>query len=225
MQKFSDPISAFGGVVACNFKINRSIATEMNKTFFEVILAKGFDKKAINIFKTRKNIRLIDISKFKFNNNMSIKSFGDAFLLQEKDSLVFENKNLKFVTNKKPSKSELKDIRFAFKICKFVKSNAIVIVKNNSTIGIGAGQQNRLDSSRIAVQKSKTISAKKINKFSGRVRRFFPFADGIKTLIKAGVKLIVQPGGSIRDGEVIERERANRAGVKMIFTGIRHFNH
>ena len=154
---------------------------------------------------------------------MSIKSFGDAFLLQEKDSLVFENKNLKFVTNKKPSKSELKDIRFAFKICKFVKSNAIVIVKNNSTIGIGAGQQNRLDSSRIAVQKAKQFQPRKLINSVAASDAFFPFADGIKTLIKAGVKLIVQPGGSIRDGEVIEA--ANRAGVKMIFTGIRHFNH
>ena len=130
---------------------------------------------------------------------------------------------MKFVSKIKPKKSELKEIEFAYKICKFVKSNAIVIVKDHATIGIGAGQQNRLDSCKIATQKAKKFQPKKLFNSIAASDAFFPFADGIKTLIKSGVKLIVQPGGSIRDQEVIEE--ANKAKIKMIFTGTRHFNH
>ena len=221
--KASDPVSAFGGVVACNFKVNKKIAVEMNKTFFEVIMANGFDDKAINIFKKKKNMRLIDISNLKFTSDLTTKTLDNFFLLQEKDKMIFNDKDLKFVTKNKPTKKEIKEMRFAFNICKFVKSNAIVIVKDNSTIGIGAGQQNRLDSSKIAVQKAKQFQSKKLINSVAASDAFFPFADGIKTLIHAGVKLIIQPGGSIRDKEVIEA--ANKAGIKMVFTGIRHFNH
>ena len=117
----------------------------------------------------------------------------------------------------------MKEIEFAFKVCKFVKSNAIVIVKNQSTIGIGAGQQNRLDSSKIATQKAKQFQPSKLTNSVAASDAFFPFADGLRTLIDAGVKTIIQPGGSIRDKEVIDA--ANRAKIKMIFTGVRHFNH
>ena len=219
----SDPISAFGGIVACNYKINNKIAKEINKTFFEVILAKGFDKKALRILKKKKKMRVIDISKYKYETKTTVKFFDNSFLLQEKDGLVFHKKKLKCVTKKKPSSKELKDIEFAFKICKFVKSNAIVIVKDSSTIGIGAGQQNRLDSCKIATQKARKFQPKHLMNSVAASDAFFPFADGIKTLINAGVKTIVQPGGSIRDKEVIEA--ANKANIKMIFTGIRHFNH
>ena len=116
-----------------------------------------------------------------------------------------------------------KELEFAFKVCKYVKSNAIVITKDNATIGIGAGQQNRLDSCKIATQKAKKFQPKKLYNSIAASDAFFPFADGIKTLINSGVKLIVQPGGSIRDKEVIDA--ANSAGIKMVFTGIRHFNH
>ena len=219
----SDPISAFGGIVACNYKINNKIAFEINKTFFEVILAKGFEKKALRILKKKKNMRVIDISKFNYESKTMSKFFDSSFLLQEKDDLVFNKKKLKFVTKNKPTEKELKEIEFAFRICKFVKSNAIVIVKDNSTIGIGAGQQNRLDSCKIAVQKARKFQPKNLINSIAASDAFFPFADGIKTLINAGVKTIVQPGGSIRDKEVIEA--ANKAKIKMIFTGIRHFNH
>ena len=219
----SDPVSAFGGIVACNYNINRKIALEINKTFFEVILAKGFDKKALRILKKKKNMRLIDISKFNYESKTTIKFFDNSFLLQEKDNLVFDRKKLKFVTKNKPSNKELKDIEFAFRVCKYVKSNAIVIVKDNSTIGIGAGQQNRLDSCKIAAQKARKFQPRQLINSIAASDAFFPFADGIKTLINAGVKIIVQPGGSIRDKEVIEV--ANKAKIKMIFTGIRHFNH
>tara|TARA_B100001093_G_scaffold117904_1_gene110388 strand:- start:10388 stop:11935 length:1548 start_codon:yes stop_codon:yes gene_type:complete len=222
-SKASDPTSAFGGIVACNYKINSKIALEISKTFFEVILAKGFDKKALSLLKKKKNMRVIDISKFNYESKTTGKFFDSSFLLQEKDNLVFQKKGLKCVTKNKPSSKELKDIEFAFKVCKYVKSNAIVIVKDNSTIGIGAGQQNRLDSCKIATQKARKFHPKNLVNSIAASDAFFPFADGIKTLINAGVKTIVQPGGSIRDKEVIEA--ADKAKIRMIFTGIRHFNH
>ncbi len=221
--KASDPISSFGGIVACNYKINSKIAQKINKTFFEVILANGFDKKALKILKKKKNMRLIDISKFNYESKTTGKFFDSSFLLQEKDNLIFNKKNLKCVTQNKPSIKELKDIEFAFGVCKYVKSNAIVIVKDYSTIGIGAGQQNRLDSCKIATQKARKFQPKNLINSIAASDAFFPFADGIKTLINAGVKTIVQPGGSIRDKEVIDA--ANKAKIKMIFTGVRHFNH
>ena len=219
----SDPISAFGGVVACNYKINSKIASEINKTFFEVILAKGFDKKALQMLKKKKNMRVIDISKVSYKSDTTTKIFDNSFLLQEKDELVFERKKLKFVTKNKPTKNEIKNIEFAFRICKYVKSNAIVITKDNATIGIGAGQQNRVDSCKIATQKAKKFQPKKLYNSIAASDAFFPFADGVKTLINAGVKMIVQPGGSIRDKEVISA--ANKANIKMVFTSTRHFNH
>ena len=168
-------------------------------------------------------MRVIDISRFNHESKTTIKFFDNSFLLQEKDELVFNKKNLRCVTKNKPSIKELRDIEFAFRMCKYVKSNAIVVVKDNSTIGIGAGQQNRLDSSKIAVQKAKKFQPRSLHNSVAASDAFFPFADGIKVLINAGVKTIVQPGGSIRDKEVIEE--ANRSKVKMIFTGTRHFNH
>ncbi len=219
----SDPTSAFGGVIACNYRINRKIALEINKNFLEVILAKGLDKDALEILKKKKNLRIIDISKLKLKSNVSLKSFDGSFLLQTKDEIILDKKKLKCVTNLKPNKKELAEIQFAFKICKHVKSNAIVICNNFSTIGIGAGQPSRLDSCKIAVEKAKKFQSSKIKNSIAASDAFFPFADGIKILIKAGVKTIVQPGGSIRDQEVINA--ANKAKIKMIFTGVRHFNH
>ena len=222
-SKASDPVSAFGGVVVCNFKINLKLALEINKTFFEVIMAKGFEKKGLRLLKKKKNMRLIDISQFKDDNSLSIRSLSSSFLLQEKDNKVYDYKKLKFVTKIKPSVKEIKEIEFAFRICKFVKSNAIVIVKDRSTIGIGAGQQNRLDSCRIATQKAKQFQPDKLKNSIAASDAFFPFADGIKNLINSGVKTIIQPGGSIRDKEVIKA--ADKAKIKMVFTGMRHFNH
>ena len=218
-----DPVSAFGGVVACNFKIDGKIALEISKNFLEVVLAKGFDSNSLKILKKKKNLRLIDISKYKLKNIFSIKTFDRSFLIQNKDKIVFDEKKMKCVTKLKPSKKELSEIKFAFNICKHVKSNAIVLSNNYSTIGIGAGQPSRLDSCKIAIQKARQFLPKKIKHSIAASDAFFPFADGVKILIKAGVKIIVQPGGSIRDQEVINA--ANEAKVKMLFTGIRHFNH
>jgi phosphoribosylaminoimidazolecarboxamide formyltransferase / IMP cyclohydrolase len=218
-----DPVSAFGGVIACNFKINKIIAEEINKNFLEIILAKGFEKTAFNILNKKKNLRIIDISKYKQKNQTTTKVFDGSFLIQEKDKLIFNKKDLKFVTKNKPTSKELKEIEFAFNISKYVKSNAIVLTNNFSTIGIGAGQPNRLDSCKIAVQKAKQFQSNKIKNSIAASDAFFPFVDGIKSLIDAGVKIIVQPGGSIRDQEVINA--ANKANAKMVFTNIRHFNH
>ena len=219
----SDSVSAFGGIVVCNFKINKKIAREISSTFFEVILAKKFDRDALKIFKSKKNLILIDISKFKEKKNYQIKYFDNSFLIQDKNKKDFDLKNLKYVTNLKPTKQELKFAEFSMNICKFVKSNSIVITNKFSTIGIGAGQPSRVDSCKIAVEKAKKFQPKKLKNSVAASDAFFPFPDGIKKLIKAGVKLIVQPGGSIRDKETIAL--ANKARVKMIFTGIRHFNH
>ena len=219
----SDPISAFGGVIACNYKIDRKIATEINKNFLEVILAKRFDKDALRILKSKKNLRIIDISNFELKKNISIKSYDRSFLIQTKDNIVIDKKKLRCVTKLKPSKNELAEIQFAFNICKHVKSNSIVLCNNFSTIGIGAGQPSRLDSCKIAVQKAKQFQSSKIKNSIAASDAFFPFTDGIKVLIKAGVKTIIQPGGSIRDQEIINS--ANKAKIKMFFTGIRHFNH
>ena len=219
----SDPISAFGGVIACNFKITIKIAAEINKNFSEVILARGFDKESLMLLKKKKNLRLIDITGFKLKNITSLKTFDGSFLIQSKDQIIFDKKKLKFVTKLKPNSKELDEIEFAFNICKYVKSNAIILCNNFSTIGVGAGQPSRLDSCKIATQKAKQFQSSKIKNSVAASDAFFPFADGITTLIKAGVKTIIQPGGSIRDQEVINA--ADKAKIKMIFTGIRHFNH
>ncbi len=218
-----DPISAFGGVIACNFKINKKIAQEINKNFLEVILAKSFDNNALNILKKKKNLRIINISKFKINNLTTIKSFNNSFLVQSKDTLILNKKKLRYVTKIKPTKKEISEIEFAFNICKHTKSNAIVLTNNFSTIGIGAGQPSRLDSCKIAAQKAKQFQPSKIKNSIAASDAFFPFTDGIKTLIKNGVKIIIQPGGSVKDREVINE--ANKAKIKMVFTGVRHFNH
>ncbi len=218
-----DPVSAFGGIIACNYRINKKIALEINKNFSEVILAKGFDKDSLKILKRKKNLRLIDISKYQYNDGLPIKNFDGSFLIQNKDKIIIDKKKLKCVTKLKPNRKEIEEIKFAFNICKYVKSNAIVLSKNFSTIGIGAGQPSRLDSCKIAIQKARKFFPKKIKNSIAASDAFFPFSDGIKALIKAGVKIIVQPGGSVRDQEVINT--ANKAKIVMLFTGTRHFNH
>ena len=218
-----DPISAFGGVVACNYKLNKKISLEITKNFIEIVLARSFDKESLQILKKRKNLRIIDISKYKSNNTLSIKTFDGSFLIQDKDQIILDKKKLKCVTKLKPNKNELNEIIFAYNISKHVKSNAIVISNNFSTIGIGAGQPSRLDSCKIAIQKAKRFQPKKIKNSIAASDAFFPFADGLKSLINAGVKIVIQPGGSIKDREVITA--ANRARIKMLFTGVRHFNH
>jgi phosphoribosylaminoimidazolecarboxamide formyltransferase/IMP cyclohydrolase len=219
----SDPTSAFGGIVSFNEEIDEKLASEITKTFYEVIIARGFNKKSLEIFEKKKNLRLISLENFKEQDKFSYTFLGDNFLIQEKDQIEINKKELKFVTKNKPSDKELDDLIFAFKVCKFVKSNAIVIAKNNRTLGIGAGQTNRLASSKIACQNANKFFKDEIKGSVAASDAFFPFADGLDELIKIGVKCIIQPGGSIKDGEVIAA--AEKAGIAMVFTGVRNFRH
>ena len=219
----SDPVSAFGGVVLCNYRISKKIAKKMVSTFFEVILAKGIDQDAMKIFNKKKNLIIIDISNYKFKTEDNVKFFGSSFLSQSRNDKIFDNRRLKFVSKLKPTKKEILNVRFAMNVCKFVKSNAIVISNNFSTIGIGAGQPSRIDSCKIAVEKASRFQTKKLKNSVAASDAFFPFSDGVKKLIDYGVKIIIQPGGSIRDKESIKL--ANKFKVKMVFTGTRHFNH
>lgn len=219
----SDPISAFGGIVSFNGEIDEKLASEITKTFYEVIIARGFNKKSLEIFKKKKNLRLISLENFKEQEKFSYTFLGDNFLIQENDQIEINKKELKFVTKNKPTDKELDDLIFAFKVCKFVKSNAIVIAKNNKTLGIGAGQTNRLASSKIACMNATEFYKDEIKGSVAASDAFFPFADGLNELIEIGVKCIIQPGGSIKDDEVIAA--AERAGIAMVFTGIRNFRH
>ena len=217
-----DPISSFGGVVAVNSKITKKLALEINKIFFEVVISRGFKKDSFKILKKRKNIRLINCNKFNLTNKKHYLFLENAFLSQDSNSMFLNNK-LKIVTRKKPSPSQLSSLKFAFNICKFVKSNAIVLANGKSIIGIGAGQPSRLDSCKIASQKALQFVPEKITNSVAASDAFFPFSDGIEELAEVGVEAIIQPGGSINDKKIIEA--ANNAGLAMVFTGIRHFKH
>ncbi len=217
-----DPISAFGGAVAINSIVSKQLAIELNKVFFEIILSKGFKEDALKILKKRKNVRLIDFSKFDFTSNEQLLFLGNTFLVQDVNNILI-NKKIKVVTSKKPTSNQLKSLKFAFNICKFAKSNAIVLVNKNSTIGIGSGQPSRLDSCKIASQKALKYLPEKIINSVAASDAFFPFPDGIQELARFGIKAIIQPGGSINDRKVIQA--ANKAGLVMVFTETRHFKH
>ena len=217
-----DPISAFGGVVGINSVISKKLALEINNIFFEVIVAKGFKNDALKILKKKKKLRLIDYSKFNLFAKKEHLFLGNYFLMQDSNKILL-NKKLNIVTRKKPSLNQIRSLKFAFNVCKFVKSNAIVLVKNESTIGIGSGQPSRLDSCKIAAEKAMHFTPEKIINSVAASDAFFPFPDGIEKLIKVGVKAIIQPGGSINDKKIIAA--ANKADIAMVFTGIRHFKH
>ena len=220
-----DPVSAFGGIIIVNGNVDNKLAKEISKTFVEIVVGKKISKEAKNIFQSRKNLILIETKTFKqFKPSKEIKSMSDAFLIQTPDNFYSNKKNLKFVTKKKLKLKEINDLLLAEKICKYVKSNAIVYVKNNSSIGIGAGQMNRLDSAKIGSEKAKKFFNKNILKGSFVASdAFFPFPDSIDVFGKFGVKAIIQPGGSVKDGDVIKR--ANKYKIAMAFSNMRHFKH
>ncbi|MDC3404060.1 bifunctional phosphoribosylaminoimidazolecarboxamide formyltransferase/IMP cyclohydrolase [Candidatus Pelagibacter sp.] len=217
-----DPISAFGGIVSCNYKINKSLAKELKNIFLEVIIANGFDRDALNILKNKKNLRLIDSSNFKIKDLVRFNSANEAILTQSEDINKFNIKDFKIVSKKKPTKSQLKNLIFAFNVCRYVKSNAIVLAANEATVGIGSGQPSRLDSCQIAIDKMH-----KFENFNEEVvaasDAFFPFVDGIEKLIQAGVCAVIQPSGSIRDKEIIKF--ANQTNTILVFSKTRHFRH
>ncbi len=217
-----DPISAFGGIVSCNFKITKTLALELNKIFLEVIIANGFDASALRLLKKKKNLRLIDASNFSSNEIYKFNSISDSILIQSEDNKVFSKKNFRIVSRKKPNKLQFENLIFAFNICRYVKSNAIVIVRNKTTAGIGSGQPSRLDSCKIAIDKMKKFLKSKEDIVAAS-DAFFPFTDAIEKLVQAGVRAIIQPRGSINDKEIIKF--ANATDTVLVFSDTRHFRH
>jgi phosphoribosylaminoimidazolecarboxamide formyltransferase/IMP cyclohydrolase len=216
-----DPVSAFGGIVSCNFKVNKKLALELQKLFLEVIIGNNFDAEALKILRKKKNLRLIDASKFYPNEVLKFTSANQDILTQSEDNKVFTKKDFKVVSKKKPSKSQFDNLIFALNVCRYVKSNAIVLASNQTTIGIGSGQPSRLDSCQIAIDKMKKFTNP--TDVVAASDAFFPFVDGIEKLIQSGVKAVIQPSGSINDKEIIKF--ANETNTVLVFSKTRHFRH
>jgi phosphoribosylaminoimidazolecarboxamide formyltransferase/IMP cyclohydrolase len=219
-----DPVSAFGGIVALNRTLDAATAAKIATIFTEVIIAPDADEEAKALLAKKKNLRLLLTGGLPdpAEAGGTFKSLAGGFLLQSRDAGRIMPADLKVVTQRAPTAAEIEDLIFAFRVTKHVKSNAIVYAKNQATIGVGAGQMNRVDSSRIAAWRGAAAGLD----FTGCVvasDAFFPFADGLEAAIAAGAKAVIQPGGSIRDAEVIAA--ADAAGVAMVFTGMRHFRH
>lgn len=217
-----DPVSAFGGIVAFNKEVDSKTAEKLNEIFLEIIVAVSFSNEALEILKSKKNRRLITIKEFPSRDELQIKSVPGGVLVQEKDNSKLSEENLKLVTNKKYTEQELEDLKFAWIVCKHTKSNAIVLVKDKKAIGIGAGQMSRIDSAKIASEKAKQFNHDLVGAVAAS-DAFFPFADGVTQIADQGITSIIQPGGSVRDEEIIEV--ANQKNISMIFTGIRNFKH
>ena len=228
--KACDPVSFFGGVVAFNHEIGEELAEILTTYFLEAVIAPSIDSKAATIFQKKKNLRVFSHKAFSKNisNDLDIRRVNGLFLAQEPDSsdlgkVLFDpHKDMKSVTSTSPSIQQIKDANFAWHIAKFVKSNAVVLCKNQKTIGIGAGQMSRIDATKIAIQKA--IHNKfDLNDAVAASDAFFPFKDNIEEIAKSGASCIIQPGGSIKDGEVVAA--AEELGLSMILTKVRHFRH
>jgi phosphoribosylaminoimidazolecarboxamide formyltransferase/IMP cyclohydrolase len=212
-----DPVSAFGGVIGVNRSIDAEAAEEMHKLFLEVIAAPGFEAAAKARFATKKNLRLVEVEAAP--QKWILKNVSGGILLQDNDVRPLQDIDLKVVTQRAPTPEEIRALLFAWKVCKHVKSNAIVYARDGQTVGVGAGQMSRVDSAKIGAMKAQlplkgTVAASDA---------FFPFPDGVEEIAKAGATAIIQPGGSQRDPEVIAA--ADRLGLAMLFTGVRHFRH
>ena len=226
----TDPTSAFGGIIAFNRTVDKAAAEAVVKQFVEVLMAPDFTAEALEIFKPKVNVRLMKIAlpqggKTNWEqgrNAIESKRVGSGLLLQTADNHELALADLKVVTIKQPTPQELHDLLFAWKVAKFVKSNAIVFCKNGMTMGVGAGQMSRLDSARIASIKAEAAQLSLQNTVVAS-DAFFPFRDGLDVVVDAGATCVAQPGGSMRDQEVIDA--ANERGVAMVFTGVRHFRH
>lgn len=212
-----DSVSAFGGIIAFNRRVDLKTAEKAAEPFMEVIIAPAFDEDALECFKKKKNLRLLEL-KIGKKSDMQFKTVEGGFVVQESDEGELDMESLQVVTEIKPSAEQLEELAFAWKIVKHVKSNAIVVAKDNMTIGVGAGQMNRVGAAEIALQDD--------GKCQGAVLAsdaFFPFADTVELAAKKGIKAIIQPGGSIRDQESIDA--CDKYGIAMVFTGMRHFKH
>tara|TARA_Y100000022_G_scaffold12753_1_gene10017 strand:- start:299 stop:1837 length:1539 start_codon:yes stop_codon:yes gene_type:complete len=217
-----DPTSAFGGIVSCNYRITKSLALELNKIFLEVIIGNGFDNDALKILKSKKNLRLIDAENFVLDEIFKFSSVNDSILIQSEDKKIFSKNDFKIVSKKRPNKVQFDNLIFAFNICRYVKSNAIVLASNGATVGIGSGQPSRLDSCQIAINKMNKFFKPK-SEIVAASDAFFPFVDGIEKLVQSGVSAVVQPAGSIRDKEIIKF--ANATNTVLVFSKTRHFRH
>ncbi|MEC9152380.1 MAG: bifunctional phosphoribosylaminoimidazolecarboxamide formyltransferase/IMP cyclohydrolase [Pseudomonadota bacterium] len=218
-----DPVSAYGGIVALNRALDGDTARAIGETFVEVVIAPDADPDARACFSIKKNLRLLLTGEMPDPAavEMNMKTIAGGFLMQDRDAGQICRDGLNFVTQRVPTDKEINDMLFAFKVCKHTKSNAIIYVRDGVTVGIGAGQMSRVDSSRIAAGKAKDQLGTEASVVASDA--FFPFADGLNAAIEAGATAVIQPGGSIRDDEVIAT--ADKAGVAMAFTGVRHFRH
>lgn len=217
----TDPKSAFGGIVAVNRKVETELAELLNQIFLEVLIAPEFSDEAIDLLKKKKDRRLI-LSRKKLPDDVQVRSSCGGFLGQTADDIVVNENDLKAVTSRTPTERELNDLKFAYKVCKHVKSNAIVFVKDGMTLGTGAGQMSRVDSVKVARMKAEEAGLD-LKGSCVASDAYFPFSDNVEEISKAGAIAIIQPGGSVRDLESIEA--ANRLNISMVFTGIRHFKH
>jgi phosphoribosylaminoimidazolecarboxamide formyltransferase/IMP cyclohydrolase len=218
----TDPTSAFGGIIAFNRALDGIAAEQVSKQFVEVLIAPGFDEAARRVFAGKQNVRLLEIPIARSSNHVDLKRVGGGLLIQTPDEWNLEPEGLKVVTKLAPSAAQLRDMLFAWRVAKYVKSNAIVFCGGGRTLGVGAGQMSRIDSARIA-----SIKASHANlTLAGSVvasDAFFPFRDGLDVVVDAGAVAVIQPGGSMRDDEVIAA--ADERGVAMVFSGVRHFRH
>lgn len=217
----SDPVSAFGGVLAFNRVVDAATAEEVAKLFVECIAAPGFEESAKTIFSAKKNLRLLELPPggLEPERELQLKRILGGMLVQQPDLGVIKESQLRSVTKRVPTSAEVQTMLFAWKVCKHVKSNAIVFAKDGATLGVGAGQMSRVDSVKLAVTKAQSSLAGSVVASDA----FFPFADGVEEAAKAGAVAVIQPGGSVRDNEVIAA--ADRLGIAMVFTGMRHFLH
>jgi len=218
-----DPVSAFGSVIAVNRKLDHETAEEMSKLFIEAIVAPGFEPDALERLKNKKNLRLIDMSATVGDDyGLQLKSIGGGLLVQTPDTLGAHPEDWKCVTRRKPTEEEMRALVFAWRVVKHVKSNAIVFGHDGMIVGVGAGQMSRVDSVKLAAMKARELKHD-LQRTVVASDAFFPFPDGVEEAAKYGATAVVQPGGSVRDNEVIEA--ADRLGMAMMMTGIRHFRH
>jgi phosphoribosylaminoimidazolecarboxamide formyltransferase/IMP cyclohydrolase len=217
----TDPLSAYGGVFVFNGTVDRALAEELNKIFVELVYAKGYDDDALEVLSQKPNVRILNDAERRNEptGEHDFRRVRGGLLVQDRDADVELREDMKVVTQRRPTEAEWGELLFSWKVAKHVRSNAIVMAKNLATAGIGAGQMSRVDSVRIAVDKARTP----LDGAALASDAFFPFADGPAVAIEAGVKSIIQPGGSKRDQEVIDA--ADEAGVAMVFTTRRHFRH
>lgn len=222
----ADPVSIFGGIIVTNQVIDRKTAEEMAKIFFEIVIAPDYEEEALEVFKLKKNLRVLKLEDIKYSDPhaLTMKKVDGGLIVQEKDLELLIEDELKVVTKREPSKEEMEDLRFAWKLVKHVKSNGIALAKDGMSVGIGGGQTNRIWATNQAIEHGKEFLGEEGVRGSVLASdAFFPFDDCVEAAAKAGITAIIQPGGSIRDEDSIRA--CDEAGIAMIFTGMRHFKH